>query len=114
MACRNDIYAEDTLEYFVGSYLGEDYIYSIYNPECYLAYDANQGIIYQKVQEATSEVIQKYGFSAIPNVYGLMSEEALEASGVLRIRRQPYLDLYGQNVLIGFVDSGERVIIMSS
>lgn len=106
MACRNDIYAEDTLEYFVGSYLGEDYIYSIYNPECYLAYDANQGIIYQKVQEATSEVIQKYGFSAIPNVYGLMSEEALEASGVLRIRRQPYLDLYGQNVLIGFVDSG--------
>lgn len=32
--------------------------------------------------------------------------EALEASGVLRIRRQPSLDLYGQGVLIGIVDTG--------
>lgn len=106
MQCKEAVYAEDVLEYFVGSYLGEDYIRSIYNPDCYFVYNSRQGIIYQQVQEVTSEVIQKYGFSAIPNVYGLMSEEALEESGVLRIRRQPYLDLYGQGVLLGFVDTG--------
>lgn len=106
MQCREAVYAEDVLEYFVGAYRGEEYVQEIYNPDCYIPIDNWQGVIYQKVQEVDSEVIQKYGFSAIPNVYGLMDEAALEASGVLRIRRQPYLDLYGQGVLIGFVDTG--------
>lgn len=106
MQCNEAVWAEDVLEYFVGSYRGEEFIREFYNPDCYINFDNMQGVIYQKVQEVSSEVIQKYGFSAIPNVYGLMSEEALEASGVLRIRRQPYLDLYGQGVLIGFVDTG--------
>lgn len=106
MECKEAVYSEEVLDYFVGSYLGEDYIRSIYNPNCYVEYDARQGIIYQHVQSVSGENIQKYGFFAIPNVYGLMSEEALEESGVLRIRRQPYFDLYGQGVLVGFVDTG--------
>lgn len=71
-----------------------------------MKFDSIQGVVYQEPGSVTNETIEKYGFSAIPNVYGLMSQEALEASGVLRIRRQPYLDLYGQGVLIGFVDTG--------
>ena len=106
MECNEAVFSEDVLEYFVGSYRGEEYIREVYNPDCYIRIDIMQGVIYQRVQRVTSEVIQKYGFSAIPNVYGLMSEEALEASGVLRIRRQPYLDLYGQGILIAFVDTG--------
>lgn len=106
MECREAIYSEEVLEYFVGSYFTPEYIEKNYNPECFLEFDSIQGIAYVQVDEANSETIQKYGYSAIPNVYGLMSEEALEASGVLRIRRQPYLDLYGQGVLIGFVDTG--------
>ena len=106
MQCREAVFSEDVLEYFVGNYRGEQYVQEVYNPDCYIPIDNWQGVIYQKVQNVNSEVIQRYGFSAIPNVYGLMDEEALEASGVLRIRRQPYLDIYGQGVLIGFVDTG--------
>lgn len=106
MECNEAVFSENVLEYFVGSYRGEEYIREVYNPDCYIPIDTMQGVIYQNVQSVSSEVIQKYGFSAIPNVYGLMSEEALQASGVLRIRRQPYLDLYGQGVLIAFVDTG--------
>lgn len=106
MLCKDVVYSEDVLEYFVGSYRGENYIREFYNPDCYINFDNWQGVVYQKVQEISSETIQKYGFSSIPNVYGLMSEEALEESGVLKIRRQPYLDLYGQGVMIGFVDTG--------
>lgn len=106
MACKDVVYDDDVLEYFVPAYRGETYIQQYFNPDCYIPIDQIQGVIYQRVQQIQGEVIEKYGFSAIPNLYGLMSEEALEASGVLRIRRQPYLDLLGLGVLIGFVDTG--------
>ena len=106
MQCREAVFAEDVLTYIVDNYRGEEYIREFYNPDCYIALDEMQAVIYQQVQEANGATIEKYGFSAVPNVYGLMSEEALEASGVLRIRRQPSFDLYGQGVLIGFVDTG--------
>ena len=106
MTCKEAIYSEQALEYLIGNYRGEEYIRENYNPDCYLAYDDFQAVIYQKVQEVTSQNIEKYGYSAIPHLYGLMNDEALEASGVLSIRRQPTLDLYGQNVLIGLVDTG--------
>lgn len=106
MTCREAVYAENVLDFIIGNFRGEEYVREFYNPDCYMAFDNIQGVVYQEIQQISSETIEKYGFSAIPNVYGLMSEEALEASGVLRIRRQPYLDLYGQGVLIGFVDTG--------
>ena len=106
MQCREAVFAEDVLIYVVDNYRGEGYVREVYNPDCYIRLDDRQAIIYQQVQNVNGEAIQKYGFSAIPNVFGLMSEEALEASGVLRIRRQPSLDLYGQGVLIGIVDTG--------
>ena len=106
MQCSEAVFAEDVLTYIVDNYRGEDYIREFFNPDCYIRLDEMQAVIYQQVQEVNGATIEKYGFSAVPNVYGLMSEAALEASGVLRIRRQPTLDLYGQGVLIGFVDTG--------
>lgn len=106
MQCKEAVFAEDVLAYLVGNYQGEEYIKDYYNPDCHIQFNLMQAVIYQQVQEVNGSTIEKYGFSAIPNVYGLMNEAALEASGVLRIRRQPNLDLYGQGVLIGFVDTG--------
>ncbi|MCH5251370.1 MAG: S8 family peptidase [Lachnospiraceae bacterium] len=106
MTCKEAVFSENALDYIIGNYRGEEYVKGVYNPDCYMAYDNIQGVIYQEIQQINSANIERYGFSAIPNVYGLMSEEALEESGVLRIRRQPYLDLYGQGILIGFVDTG--------
>lgn len=106
MQCSEAVFAEDVLTYIVDNYRGEEYIREFFNPDCYIRLDEMQAVIYQQVQEVNGVTIEKYGFSAVPNVYGLMSEVAMEASGVLRIRRQPTLDLYGQGVLIGFVDTG--------
>ena len=35
-----------------------------------------------------------------------MAHQALEASGILQVQRQPYLSLRGQGVLMGVVDTG--------
>lgn len=106
MECREAVYAEDVLSYIISNHRGDEYISNYYNPDCYIIYDSIQAVVYKQVPKVSSEVIGQHGFSAIPNVYGLMSEQDLEASGVLRIRRQPYLDLYGQGILLGFVDTG--------
>ena len=39
-------------------------------------------------------------------VCGLLDTESLEAAGILQVQQQPYLNLKGRGVLIGFVDTG--------
>lgn len=50
--------------------------------------------------------IQAYGYSVIPNTYGLMDIRSLDVSGVTRIQNIPSLNLRGQGVLIGYMDTG--------
>ncbi len=47
-------------------------------------------------------------YSSLPRCFALMQEDIGEAMGVSRIRELPNLDLYGQGVLIGIVDTGIR------
>lgn len=39
-------------------------------------------------------------------VCGLLQTESLEAAGIIQVQQQPYLNLTGRGVLIGFVDTG--------
>lgn len=54
-------------------------------------------------------IIDRLGTSYISSlsiVLGLLDRPELEASGIIGIQRQPYLDLRGQGVLVGIVDTG--------
>ncbi len=106
MTCREAIYSENVLDYIVNSYGGREITEQRYNPLCILEVDNFRSIIYKQEEKINSESIGRYGYGSIPHVYGLMADEALEASGVAKIRRQPYLDLYGQGILVGIVDTG--------
>ncbi|QIB70769.1 S8 family peptidase [Aminipila butyrica] len=44
--------------------------------------------------------------NTVPTVLGLLDRASLEAAGIIQVQQQPYLNLYGENVLIGFVDTG--------
>ena len=44
--------------------------------------------------------------NSVSNVVGLTDRENLEAAGIIQVQQQPYLNLNGQGVLIGFVDTG--------
>lgn len=44
--------------------------------------------------------------NGLPTILGLLGRAELEASGIIQIQQQPYLDLKGQGVLMGFVDTG--------
>uniref|UniRef100_UPI0038B9C7C0 S8 family peptidase n=1 Tax=Anaerosporobacter faecicola TaxID=2718714 RepID=UPI0038B9C7C0 len=49
---------------------------------------------------------EKNGYRSFPKIYGLMDQSALESIGVNRLRRQPFLNLRGKDVIVGFVDTG--------
>ncbi|MEA4941843.1 hypothetical protein SDC9_60775 [bioreactor metagenome] len=54
-------------------------------------------------------IIDRLGTSYVSSlsiVLGLLDRPELEASGIIGIQRQPYLDLRGQGVLVGIVDTG--------
>ena len=44
--------------------------------------------------------------NSLSNVFGLTDQASLEDSGIIQVQQQPYLNLTGRNVLIGFVDTG--------
>ena len=48
MQCREAVFSEDVLEYFVGNYRGEQYVQEVYNPDCYIPIDNWQGVITRK------------------------------------------------------------------
>lgn len=51
-------------------------------------------------------LISALGYATIPRLYTTLNTTALESSGILRVQSQPYLNLKGDGVLIGFIDTG--------
>ncbi len=67
---------------------------------------SNYNIVYLNRYENPPVSIQNYPYQSIPNCYGLMNKESLAQCGILSIQNYPGLNLQGEGILIGFVDSG--------
>lgn len=111
MDCKEAVYSNDYYDIIV-EYVLETRGEPIANA-CIQTLDAIYDIFYLPQADNPPLSIKNYSYNAIPSCYALMDESALEASGILRLQNQPTLMLKGQGVLIGFLDSGERVIILS-
>lgn len=57
---------------------------------------------FHKLEEALGAAF----VSSVSVVLGLLDRPALEAAGVSQVHRQPYLNLKGRGVLLGFLDTG--------
>ncbi|MCI5856465.1 MAG: S8 family peptidase [Agathobacter sp.] len=65
-------------------------------------------IWYYQTSDVPPLSIADYAYSAIPKCYGLVNSTSLEASGILRLQRQPILSLLGQGVFVAVIDTGIR------
>jgi len=63
-------------------------------------------VLYIPVSQVSGRNMGTYGFSTAPNILGLASEVALEASGVDELRNIPNFNLRGAGVLVGVIDTG--------
>ncbi len=107
LSCTEKIYSEDYLDYLVEYFAMDE---SLQNLECINVVNKRYAVFYQ-----SGSTYQPRDIYVIPHCYGLLSsDQVLESTGVARVQRQPGQDLYGRGVLVGFVDTGERVTILSS
>lgn len=104
--CRMAAVSEDYLdviEEFVDLFYRQPAI-----PEdfCWQAIGYRYGVFYVKSEDMPPYSVGAYGYSRIPKLFALQDTTSLEASGILRVQNQPALNLKGQGVLIGIIDTG--------
>ena len=58
------------------------------------------------LDQITEDIVTVLGYSVMPSLFGVISQGSLEASGIGKIRNIPSLNLRGEGVLIGFIDTG--------
>lgn len=66
----------------------------------------NYAVIHVERSLIPPNLISALGYATTPRLYTTLNTTALEASGILRVQSQPYLNLKGEGVLIGFIDTG--------
>lgn len=103
--CSEVIYSNDYMDYIVSYYGNIDYMVNLFKPDCYQLIDNRFAIIHLKRDdtEVANDLISSFH---LPKYYGLLDSSAINAIDVDRIRRQPSLQLYGQGVLVGMIDTG--------
>lgn len=105
-------------EFFVQRTIPLDELQEMYGFDCILPLDEQYAVGYVNsgfIGNAAFAFPAVYG--AVPKCYAIMEEAGdgtettssapvLEAMGIARLNRLPYLDLSGRGVMIGFIDTG--------
>ncbi|WP_455716430.1 S8 family peptidase [Anaerosporobacter sp.] len=105
-SCQDIIYSNEYADYVIQAITVTEELVKVYNYDCITTINYRNKAIYVKRRGDIIYSFEKFGYRSFPKVYGLMDQSALESMGVIRVRRQPYLNLRGKDVLIGFVDTG--------
>ncbi len=114
MDCREAILSNDYADFLYGFQVPSFGNISFVEDSCTQQIAAGLGIYHAERSRIPPLDIQTYNYVSIPKLYTTLDTSSMEASGILKLINQPVLDLDGRGVLIGFIDTGERVIIMSS
>lgn len=105
--CREVAISNDYEDFLIEFSSDLDYLIQELNPVCLTQTGARFGVFYQpRDPNNERKYLNMYDYNLIPNLFGLLDTTNVEASGVLKVRRQPYLDLFGNDVIIGFIDTG--------
>lgn len=67
---------------------------------------AGYDIIYIDQPLADPIEFERFPYSSVPKCYTLLDMEAMSQAGITQVQNYPTLELMGENVMIGFVDTG--------
>ncbi len=104
--CRERIISNDYVDIItnLGDYRNE--LLTEGGDSCLQYLTENFLVIYSRRSEATDYSITRYGYRAIPGLYSLADTTAVNEIGATRLKGIPTLGLRGNNVIIGFIDTG--------
>lgn len=104
--CKERILSEDYRDFIISD-IRTPFMASL-NLEDVCEQDAgyNYRCIYLSKIQTEPITLERFSYSSIPKCYAPLSIEALNQAGILPIQNYPTLQLKGNGVLIGFLDSG--------
>ena len=104
--CEEIIYSNEYADYVI-EYSGDiNVLQEVYNPDCIQVLNRRFAIVHQRITGNPVTSLNQYGYATVAKCFGLLDTSSVESTGVLRLRRQPFIDLLGQGVMIGFIDTG--------
>lgn len=104
--CKFDPAAEDVYE-FIAQLIPETIeIIQDADVSCVIPITSQWNIVYSLVPNEDELNISALGYFVTPKIYGLMDTTSIEASGISATLNQPNLNIAGQGVIVGVVDTG--------
>lgn len=103
--CSDKIMGEDYFDFIVDYELASNDDLANMNI-CFLQIDTIFASIYVPEHLVPRNVLNEYGYKVFVRLFGLLDIASLQETGVTRIRNIPNLDLRGEGVLIGIIDTG--------
>ena len=104
--CREHILSEDYRD-FIGNHVRTPFFDSIMRDgQCEQDAGFDYKCIYLPKEDAEPVTLTRFSYNSITKCYAPLSLETLNQAGILPIQNYPTLQLKGEGVLIGFLDSG--------
>ncbi len=104
--CRNKILSQDFYDFIIPSYRGSTEIVLSDSQACIVDAGFGYRILYVEESIAGDVTVETYGYNGIPNCYTLLDTEAMSQTGISAVQNYPTLQLSGDGILIGFLDTG--------
>ncbi len=105
-ACKDKILSQEFYDFIIPSYRKNTEIVLAENQACIVDAGFDYRILYVAEELAGDVTIETYGYNGIPSCYTLLDREAMEQTGISAVQNYPTLQLSGDGILIGFLDTG--------
>lgn len=104
--CKLDVTSENVYEYI--TQLIPETLEEISQLEraCVVPVTTQWNIVYSDLPRDRAFNISELRYFTIPQLYGLMDTSSMDASGITATLNQPFLNVAGQGVIVGLVDTG--------
>lgn len=102
--CREMILSENSADFIIEYGGNVSDIQKRYEADCLEVINARYVVIHTPLEQM--EEVTRFAYNSVPKLYGLMDTSSMDAAGITRLHRQPYLSLRGSGILIGIVDTG--------
>ena len=104
--CRAQILSNDYRDFIVSTDGGRISLPALPEEVCSQEVGAGYEIVYLNKNIAEPIDFDRYVYNAVPQCYGLLDMDAMNQAGISQVQYYPTLNVAGEGVMIGFVDTG--------
>ena len=113
MNCEEMIYSEDYMDFMFNYLEIIEGVEEFYRVGCINEIAKDIAVIHFPNMENGQTNLEIVPYSYIPKLFGLLDSSNMEITGVKQVQNPNNAGLTGRNVIVGLVDTGENVNIVS-